>query len=71
MANRIEWGVGALALAAVAVVSNVRADVVAGDRITADTVEQVRALVSPGLEWCIRHGLDPMFLFEPDTRGSS
>ena len=64
MANRIEWGVGALALAAVAVVSNVRADVVAGDRITADTVEQVRALVSPGLEWCIRRGW-PITVREP------
>src|SRR5439155_987268 len=34
----------------------VRADVAAGDRITEANVEQVRELISPGLEWCIRHG---------------
>src|SRR5204862_132063 len=31
-------------------------DVQPGDRITAANVEQVKDLVSPGLEWCIRHG---------------
>jgi hypothetical protein len=33
-----------------------RGDVAAGDRITAENVEKVKDLVSPGLEWCIRHG---------------
>jgi hypothetical protein len=33
-----------------------RADVVPGDRITAQNVDTVKDLVSPGLEWCIRRG---------------
>src|SRR5581483_3750121 len=54
MGKRIRWmiAVAALALAAPAA----RADVAPGDRITAENVDRVRALVSPGLEWCIRHG---------------
>ena len=48
--SRIAWTV-ALALTAPA-----RADVVPGNKITADNVDKVKDLVSPGLEWCIRHG---------------
>jgi hypothetical protein len=33
-----------------------RADVVPGDVITAENVDKVKNLISPGLEWCIRHG---------------
>src|SRR5207247_1005302 len=33
-----------------------RADVVPGDRISEANVEQVKELISPGLEWCVRHG---------------
>src|SRR5437773_1819130 len=32
------------------------ADVKPGDVITAANVDQVKDLVSPGLEWCIKHG---------------
>jgi hypothetical protein len=32
------------------------ADVKAGDTINASNVDQVKDLISPGLEWCIRHG---------------
>ncbi len=33
-----------------------RADVVPGDQITDQNVEKVKDLISPGLEWCVRHG---------------
>jgi len=33
-----------------------RADVEPGERITAENVERVKDLISPGLEWCIRRG---------------
>jgi hypothetical protein len=33
-----------------------RADVQPGDRITADNVDEVKGLVSPGMEWCIKWG---------------
>ena len=33
-----------------------QADVKAGDVITAANVDQAKELISPGLEWCIRHG---------------
>ncbi len=36
--------------------ARVGADVVPGDRITEANVEQVKELISPGLEWCVRHG---------------
>jgi hypothetical protein len=42
----------------------VRADVQPGDRITAENVEKVKDLVSPGLEWCIRRGF-PITIVEP------
>jgi hypothetical protein len=51
-----------------ALAASVRADVVPGDRITADDVDEVRDLVSPGLEWCIRHGF-PMTIGEPRRIG--
>src|SRR5581483_492376 len=40
-----------------------RADVVPGDRITEANVDAVKDLVSPGLEWCIRHGF-PLTVIE-------
>ena len=40
-----------------------RADVSPGDKITMDNVDKVKDLVSPGLEWCIKHGL-PMSIIE-------
>ena len=42
----------------------VRADVVAGDVVTAESIDQVKDLVSPGLDWCIRHGF-PITIVEP------
>jgi hypothetical protein len=41
-----------------------RADVEPGDVITSQSVEKVKDLVSPGLEWCIRHGF-PITIVEP------
>src|SRR5215510_7506241 len=43
-----------LALAALA--RPLRADVAPGDVITDQNVDRVKDLISPGLEWCIRHG---------------
>jgi hypothetical protein len=40
------------------------ADVQPGDRITAENVEKVKDLVSPGLEWCIKRGF-PITIVEP------
>jgi len=33
-----------------------RADVQPGDRITADNVDKLKGLISPGMEWCIKWG---------------
>ena len=35
----------------------VRADVKAGDVITAQNVDKVKDLISPGLEWCVKQGM--------------
>ena len=32
------------------------ADVVPGDTITAENVDKIKDLISPGLEWCVRRG---------------
>ena len=53
-----------LILAVALASSAVRADVVPGDVITAENVDKVKDLVSPGLEWCIRHGF-PIKVVEP------
>ncbi len=34
-----------------------RADVQPGDVINKDSVDKVKDLVSPGIEWCVRHGM--------------
>ncbi|MBI4515638.1 MAG: DUF1329 domain-containing protein [Deltaproteobacteria bacterium] len=34
-----------------------RADVAPGDVVTKDNVDKVKELISPGLEWCVRHGM--------------
>jgi hypothetical protein len=34
----------------------VRADVAPGDRITDQNIDKVKDLISPGMEWCIKHG---------------
>jgi hypothetical protein len=38
------------------VAGGARADVAPGDRITDQNIDKVKDLISPGLEWCIRHG---------------
>jgi hypothetical protein len=40
------------------------ADVSPGDKITVDNADKVKDLVSPGIEWCVKHGL-PMTIIEP------
>ena len=34
-----------------------RADVQPGDVITKDSVDKVKGLISPGVEWCVKHGM--------------
>src|SRR4029077_10550726 len=55
MTKRRGLGV-ALAVAAVTWAGAVRADVVPGDKITDQNIDKVKDLISPGLEWCIKHG---------------
>ena len=50
------WVVVAGVVAAFVFGGAARADVAPGDRITEANVEQVKELISPGLEWCVRHG---------------
>jgi len=42
------------AVAALLLARAAHADVAPGDRITEANVEQVKELISPGLEWCVR-----------------
>src|SRR5437868_14715950 len=44
------------ALAICTASGQVLADVKPGDVVTAANVDQAKDLISPGLEWCIRHG---------------
>src|SRR5713226_6444644 len=41
-----------------------RADVKAGDVITAANIDQAKDLISPGLEWCVKHGW-PLKIVDP------
>jgi len=58
----ITWRASCLALAAVAALvlwapgRSAHADVSPGDKITDQNIDKVKDLISPGLEWCIRHG---------------
>src|SRR5947207_951916 len=60
-AMRTSWTAAGLVLslgvALVASAPSVRADVQPGDVITKDNVDKVKDLVSPGVEWCVRHGM--------------
>jgi hypothetical protein len=51
-----QWSAGVVVVALVASGSLARAEIVPGDVITAENVERAHDLISPGLEWCIRHG---------------
>ena len=59
-----------LMLAAVVLLSvagvrgRVRADVQPGDVIGREDTDKIHELVSPGLEWCVKHGL-PMRIVAP------
>ena len=64
MGGLTRWRASVVALTVVALVPSARADVAPGDRITAENVERAHELVSPGLEWCIRHGW-PITVREP------
>ncbi len=50
------WRVLVLAAAIGLPMRSALADVKPGDVITAANVDQVKDLISPGLEWCVRHG---------------
>jgi hypothetical protein len=55
MAQR--WtSVAGLVVITMLVAGGARADVAPGDRITDQNIDKVKDLISPGLEWCIRHG---------------
>jgi len=63
MANRPGWWfarLGALTLVVAALgtagPSPARADVAPGDKITDQNVDKAKDLISPGMEWCIKHG---------------
>jgi hypothetical protein len=58
----IAIGVATLALALRPLVA--AADVAPGDKINEANVDKVKDLISPGLEWCIKHGL-PLTIIEP------
>jgi Protein of unknown function (DUF1329) len=53
---RAAWVIVFAALAIALAPRGARADVKVGDVITAANVDQAKDLISPGLEWCVRHG---------------
>jgi len=59
MANRPGWWLaftGAATFALAILGAPARADVAPGDRITDQNIEKLKDLISPGMEWCIKHG---------------
>jgi hypothetical protein len=59
MAHGPRWWLahaGVATLASAMLCSSVGADVAPGDKINAQNVEKVKGLISPGLEWCVKHG---------------
>src|SRR5688572_29048664 len=46
----------AVAIAVVLLGTTARADVVPGDKINAQNIDKIKDLISPGMEWCIKHG---------------
>jgi hypothetical protein len=48
--------VGSTALALVLFGGAARADVAVGDHITDQNIDRVKDLISPGMEWCVKHG---------------
>ena len=46
----------AMTLATLVGVAPATADVASGDKIGSDNVDKLKGLISPGMEWCIKHG---------------
>src|SRR5437899_4264359 len=53
----------ALAVTATMLAPAARAEVAVGDKITEANIDKVKDLISPGMEWCIKHGF-PMTIGE-------
>ena len=51
------WLALLVGLAAVTFVSPIRADVQPGDVINKTNVDKAKDLISPGVEWCVKHGM--------------
>ena len=68
MRNSIRSSLAVAALALLAAAGPVGADVVPGDVITKANVDKVKDLVSPGMDWCVQHGL-PMTIVETKPIG--
>src|SRR5499426_3597189 len=59
MAKKLGWRAAALGLLALACLSGgtvARADVAPGDKITDQNLDKAKDLLSPGMEWCVKHG---------------
>src|SRR6266849_8004273 len=56
MTHPFRWLVALLVVSFAVLAPPLRADVVPGDRITDQNIDKVKDLISPGLEWCIKHG---------------
>ncbi len=59
MAKRPGWWltlVSAAMLVLATLPAPLRADVSPGDKINEQNVDKVKDLISPGMEWCIKHG---------------
>src|SRR5262245_8109715 len=56
MATRAGRSATLVLLATLLAAGPVAAEVAPGDRITDDNIDKVKDLISPGMEWCIRHG---------------
>jgi len=57
MAKTVTYlGVGAMALACVLLGGVASADVAPGDKITDQNIDKIKDLISPGMEWCVKHG---------------
>jgi hypothetical protein len=64
MIKQLCWRATVVAVMAVLVAGvPARGDVVPGDRITEANIDKVKDLISPGMEWCIKHGF-PLTIVE-------
>jgi hypothetical protein len=55
--SRTAWLALLIGTAVTGLALQVRADVQPGDVITKDNVDKAKDLISPGVEWCVRHGM--------------